>query len=411
MSNQKTTQLRQLLSTGVEPGDWLPIVDVSEITAPTGETKKITAVELATYIVSGGFVDLAIPYRGWQSANGLAFDEGVSGTSDNLRCFGNIAALGNQFSVFVNGYVASDRLAIGTNRVLFGVGANTTPSEAGYTPHSAVIGIADNDLYAYVEDGVGTYAYIAATNFFLTYTERAFVAGLTKDLSGMVTLFINGVSYASSSGTGLLNSISNSKVVMGNGCLSENNVKCTIYDAHIFNTAITADLARNMFYRGVDTTDSTLVASYNSNTLNGGPTQWLDCVGSNHLLLPTTGAKATSPGKRFILSFPVSGTSQYLGDGSVRDVLPSKYVITSCLVESAGKPLLSVGSTDAVAPVSASGTGSWNNNRVALVSASYGVNPIGLLALGAAHADRSIYVFFSASAAPCTFSFDGYIRN
>jgi hypothetical protein len=282
---------------------------------------------------------------------------------------------------------------------------------AEYTSNSATIGIVDDSLYAYVEDGVGTYAYVEATNFFQTYTERAFVAGLTKGLSGMVTLFINGVAYASSSGTGLLSSINNVKVVMGNGRLSINNIKCTIYDAHIFNYAVTEDLARNMFYRGVDTTDSGLIASYNSNTLNGGPTQWLDCVGSNHLLIPVSGAKATSPGKRFILSFPVSGTSQYLGDGSARDVLPAKYVITSCLVESGGKPLLSVGSSNAVAPVSASGTGSWDNNRVALVSASYGVNPIGLLALGAAHADRSIYVFFSASAAPCTFSFDGYIRN
>ena len=411
MSNQKTTQLRLLGTTDIALGDLIPIVDVDDFTSPTGETKHVTALGLATYIVSGGFVDLAVPYQGLQYANGLSFDESVSGDTDNKRAYGNMSALGNQFSIFVRGYVASNRTPdITAYRTLFGVGQNNTPSEDfAYSENSATIVISDNDLIGYVQDGAGNWVSIPATGFFSTYTERAFMVGLTKDTFGEVTLYINGVAYASQSSA--LGAISNNTVVMGNGRVTEINTKCTIYDAHIFNTCVTEATARNMFYRGVDTTDSTLISSYNSNALNAGPTQWLDSVRSNHILLPTEGAKATNPGKRFILSFPIDGTSQYLGNGSIRDVLPPKYVITSCLVESPGKPLLSVGTSPADAPVSASGTGSWNNNRVALVSASYGVNPIGLLALGVAHTDRSIYVFFSASAAPCTFSFDGYIRN
>lgn len=411
MSNQKTTQLRPLGPTEYSPGDLIPIVDVSELTSPTGETKYTTVLALTTNIVSGGLADIEMPYQGFQYANGLAFDESVYGDSNDKRAYGSISSLGNQFSIFVRGFVASNRVSgITAYRTLFGVGGNNTPSEDfAYSANSAAIIISDNDLVGYVQDGAGVWVSIPATGFFSTHAEKAFEVGLTKNTSGVVTMYINGVLYASSSAA--LGSINNNTVVMGNGRLNEINTRCTIYDAHVFNGCATAATVRNMFRRGVDTTDSTLVASYNSNTLNGGPTQWLDAVRSNHILLPTVGAKATNPGKRFILSFPITGSSQYLGNGSNRNVLPDKYVLTSCLVESSGKPLLSVGSNSATAPVSASGTGSWNNNRVSLVSASYGVNPIGLLALGVGHVDRSIYVFFSASAAPCTFSFDGYIRN
>ena len=408
MSNQKTTQLRQLLSTEVQPGDWVPIVDVSENTSPTGETKKISAVELATYIVSGGLLNISMPYQGWDSANGLAFDDTVP-ASDNERCYGTISSLGANYTLAVRAYVPSTFSTDAGYRVLFGVGVGNQIADA-LAAHSAYIGIENNNLIAVVTNGAGSVVVLTYTNFFSLHTERTFNAVMTKDAGGDLSLYINGEFWSTVSGASA--STSNTNVVMGNGRgAPHENVQCTIYEAHIFNSVLSADTIRNMFYRGVDTTDSNLVASYNSNTLNGGPTQWLDCVGSNHLLLPTLGAKATNPGKRFILSFPISGTSQYLGNGNQRNVLPAKYVITSCLVESAGKPLLSVGTTDALPPVSASGTGSWCNNRVALVSASYGVNPIGLLALGAAHADRSIYVYFSASAAPCTFSFDGYIRN
>jgi hypothetical protein len=407
MSNQKTSRLRRLTSAEFALGDRVPVVDVSEETSPSGETKYTTMADIGTYVASGGFVNWALPYQGYQYANGLAFDQSITPASDSQRAFGNIEAVGSSFSIFVHGYVDSglDETVV-AKRSIFGVGPTTSPT-VGTQNNVAYVGITENHLFALVRNSVGAQAYIQYSNFFTTNTQRSFVAGVTKNDLDNVTLYVNGVAYASSSLTG---SVENTKVVMGNGS-NEKNIKCTIYDAHILNRNLSAGEVTNLFYKGIDTTETSLIASYNGNTLNGGPTQWLDAVGSNHILLPTVGAHATNPGKRFILSFPTSGTSQYLGDGTQRDVLPAKYVLTSCIVESDGKPLLSVGSNSATSSVSSSGIGSYDDNRVALVSASYGVNPVGLLALGSAHADRSIYVYFSASAAPCTFSFDGYIRN
>ena len=411
MSNEKTTQLRRINATQVAPGDLLPIVDVSEVTSPTGETKHITAVDFATYIVSGGFIDMSVPYRGLQYANGLSFDDGVSPSSDNERCYGTIDSLGNEFSLFVNSYVSSDRVITSDQQVLFGVGTNTSPGEDfAYSMNSAVIGVQGNDLFAYVQDGVGTYSNISAANFFLSYSEREFVAGLTKDTSGLVTLFINGVAYASSSGTGILNPLSNTIVVMGNGRVTGKNIKCTIYDAHVFNVAVTKENVRNMFYRGVDISDISLVASYGSNNLNAGPTQWLDGSNNNHLLIPVDGAIATNPSRWFTLSFQVN-TSGYLGNGTIRPILPNKYFLTSCIVESPGAPFISIGSSDSIAPVSASGTGSWLDNRVPLTLAKYGKNPLEILPLGAAHDDTSIYFNMSGSDIPCAVFFDGYVRD
>jgi hypothetical protein len=410
MSNQKTTQLRRILSTEVVPGDLIPIVDVSEITSPTGETKHIRTVDFASYVVSGGFTEVNYQYQSWQSANGLSFSEVVP-ASDNERCYGRIRNLGTDYSIVVRAYVPSDCGLYGANRVLFGVGQNTQIAEVGSSAYSAYIGISNADLIAWVEDGSSNYVPLTYAGFFGLYPERVFSAALTKNSSGLVSFYVNGILWAS--GSGATWSTANTHVVLGHGRSSMENIKTTIYEGHIYQSCLSGDDIRNMFYRGIDTTDATLIASYNGSNLNAGPTQWLDSVGSNHLSIPTVGAKATNPGKRFILSFPVDGTSQYLGSDPIngRDVLPARYIITSCLVESSGKPLLSIGSTNAVAPVSASGTGSWNNNRVALVSASYGVNPVNLLSMGVAHTDKSIYVYYSASAAPCTFSFDGYIRN
>lgn len=410
MANQKTTRLRQLLSTQVSSSDWLPIVDVSEVTSPTGETKKISVSELSTYIISGGLVNIAMPYQGWDSANGLAFDDTIP-SSDNERCYGDHPALGASYTLVVRAFVPSTFSTDAGHRVLFGMGVGNQIAESGAPSYnSAYLAIAGTDLLAVVTDGSGTVVPVTYTNFFGYNTERTFTAVLTKDALGDVSLYVNGVFYATLGGAAA--TTPSDTVVMGNGRASPHkNIQCTIYEAHVFNTVLSSDTIRNMFYRGVDATDPNLVSSYNSNTLNAGPTQWLDSISSNHILLPTEGAKATNPSKRFILSFPIDGTSQYLGNGNARDVLPAKYIITSCLVESSGKPLFSIGSSTVHAPTSASGTGSWNNNRAALVSASYGVNPIGLLVLGAAHADRTIYVHFSASAAPCTFSFDGYVRN
>ena len=90
MSNPKTSQLRRVSGSQLVYGDLIPIVDVSETTvSPTGETKAISAGDLASYVVSGGFLEVFTPMHGYQSANGLVFDQYIAPISDlNLRCYG-----------------------------------------------------------------------------------------------------------------------------------------------------------------------------------------------------------------------------------------------------------------------------------------------------------------------------------
>lgn len=50
MANQKTSDLRRMLPGELAVGDLFPVVDVSEPTSPTGENKKITVEDFATYV-------------------------------------------------------------------------------------------------------------------------------------------------------------------------------------------------------------------------------------------------------------------------------------------------------------------------------------------------------------------------
>lgn len=403
MSNQKTSQLRLLTAASIAGGDLLPIVDSSEVTSPTGETKHTTVTDFVSYVVND---TLALKRQAIQSANGLNFVESVVPSGNNERCYGKSENLNDMFTISVSGFVPQDIVSASYgDRVFLGMG---TSNIIVGTNNSAYIGISDYDLVAKVTDPIGNSASVVIPQFFNIYTDIVFSAALTKDISGEIILYVNGDAMISSSNAALT-PLTNTVTTMGNGATG-GNIKCTIYEAHTFSVPLYADDIRSMFFRGVDSTDANLVSSYNSRNLNVGPTQWLDSVGDNHLLLPINGAQASSPEKRFTLAFYASA-SGYLGDGSARDVLPGKYMLTSCIVESSGKPLLSIGSSNMTSSISSSGTGSFYDNRVALVSASYGVNPLNMLALGVGHADKSIYVYFSSSAAPCTFSFDGYVRN
>jgi|SanBayMetagenome_1026888.scaffolds.fasta_scaffold08216_2 hypothetical protein len=410
MANQKTTELRRLLSNEAAAGDLIPIVDVSELTiAPTGETKAITAQDFAGWMLSSGILDLQTPYQSGQTSNGLYFSSATTPNGDkNLYCYTPFPALGTNFSIFVRGFVPSTRPVdpSSIHRVLFGAG--TSYDSVGETADSAYIAVVNDDLVGYVSDGTST-SQAVVTNFFINNKDRVFGACLTKNSSGDVKLIVNGEYIASSSGGPT--TINSSHIVMGNGQATETNLECTIYEAQVFNAALTATGSAQLFFGGSNYSHPNLIASYTPENLFAGPTQWLDSKGNRHLLLPTEGARATNPTKKFILNFYTTG-SCYLGNGEKRDVLPEKYFLTSCVVESSLKPLISIGSSASMSPVSASGTGSWWDNRVPFTSASYGVNPLGLLALGAGHLDRSLYVAYSGSLteAPCTFSFEGYIR-
>jgi hypothetical protein len=413
MSNQKTTQLRRVSGSQLVFGDLIPLVDVSENTSPTGETKAIYAGDLAQYIISGGLLNVALPRQPYQTTNGLSFSQTSScipgaGTGGyNLRCYGNFPQIGNNFSLMVRGFIPSTILTEANPRVLFGVGS--TPDNVTSGGQSAYIGIEDYDLIGYTDDGVATKK-IIFSDFIDNYSDRVFEAVLTRDSSSLLNLYVNnskiGVGLSGSAST-----ITSSYITLGNGDQTLPNIECTIYEAHVFNKALTQAEVNTLFYGGARNSDPYLVSSYIPVNLNPGPTQWLDSKGSNHLLLPTTGAYSTNPDKEFSLRFTSNGTSSFLGNGTDRAVLPQGYVLTDAFVYSSGSPLLSIGSTSSVAPIGASGIYSWNNNRVALTDAKYSRNNLQLLELGVAHKDRSIFVYYSASAAPCTFSFEGYVAE
>jgi hypothetical protein len=406
MANQKTTELRTLTSTNVANGDWLPIVDVSELTSPTGETKKISAADLAEYVVSGGFANFAVPQHGYQSSNGLSFAANYAPLDElSMYCYGKANDLGNNFSLTVKAFIPSDALLNDTgSRVLFGVGSQVV-GMADYGSR-AYIGVKSSSLIGYVNDGT-TEKIIEYPDFIKLYPDRAFEATITKENSGTFRFYINSALVGTLSGAPSY--ISSSFTTMGNGQSGSHwNINSVIYEGHVFNAALSGTKVTQNYYGGVRNNDASLVSSYRPENLNPGPTQWLDSIGDNHLLIPREGAEATSPTKEFGLIFFSDGTSGYLGNGTQRNVLPENYVITDCFVYSPGQPLFSIGSTADVAVEGDSGIYSFNNNRVPLVSASYGRSVLPLLELGVAHTDRSLYVFYSASAAPCTFSFQGY---
>lgn len=418
MSNQRTTQLNRLYANEVADADRIPIVDVSATgSGPTGETKGIFAKDLGTWMVDSGVLDLSIPFQASQTSNGLWFDEGVQPNDElDKYCYTPYPPLGTEFTLYVRAFVPSTIVEEdNAHRVLFGVGPSATliAGEA----ESAYIGIEWNgigyDLIGGVNDGTNNKT-ARLENFFTSHSiDRVFGAALTKDSSNDVTLVANGT-HVNTVSSGPV-TINNSYLVMGCGQnMTHKNINCTIYEAHVFDSALDQTKLEQLFYRGSNVSQTGIISSYTPENLNPGPTQWLDSVNSYHLLLPVVGARATNPNKKFNLSFRTSA-SGFLGhpDGTLeRDILPAKYILTSCVVESSFKPLICVGTSSSLAPVSASGTGSWQDNRVPYTSASYGVNPLGIVSLGAAHPLRAIYVGFgSSSEAPCTFSFEGYVRN
>lgn len=408
MSNQKTTQLRRISGSQLVFGDLIPLVDISENTSPTGETKGIYAGELAQYIISGGLLNIELPVHAYQTSNGLSFDQSITPASNvNLRCYAPFQQIGTRFSLMVRGFIPSTITTQTNPRVIFGVGSSEDDVTTG--GQSVFIGVEGDDLIGYTDDGI-TPKKIVFSNFVSNYSDSVFEAVLTRNNTGHMNLFINTTKVGVGlSGVG--SAITSSVITMGNGDLTLPNLECTIYEAHVFNAALSQAQVNTLFYGGVKNSDANLIASYTPANLNPGPSQWLDSKGTSHLLLPVSGASATNPTKHFSLRFTNTGSSGYLGNGTERAVLPIGYVLTDAFVYCSGSPLLSVGTTSSAAPLGAPGTASWNNNRVPLTEAKYSRNNLQLLELGVAHTERTLYVNFSASAAPCTFSFEGYVAE
>jgi hypothetical protein len=401
--NTKTTGLNNILPSEVAAGDMIPFVDVSATTSPTGETKHITAGNLGLYLASV----ISPSYSPYQTSNGLWFDESVVGNTNNLTCYSPFRSLGTgDFSLSVRGMFASSHsVSDSSHRVIFGVGPS--PVTSAQQGNSAYIGIVNSDLVGYMNDG--TIAKTATIpNFFNGYWDKTTHITFVNS-GGYPYFFINGSAVASSvtNPSASLGAISSSYVVMGQS-RGTNNVACTIFEAQIWSRALTPSGSLELFFSGPKA-DSTLLASYIPTNLNPEPSQWLDSRGRYHLLLPVSGALATNPRKEFNLRFFVS-SSGYLGNGTARDVLPRNYVLTSAVVSSSAKPLLSLGSSPTAPSTGSSGTGSFFNNRVASVSASYGINTLELLTLGNAHADKTLFVTMSGDNV-CSFDFQGYIRD
>jgi hypothetical protein len=191
MSNQRTTQLRRISGSQLVFGDMIPLVDVSENTSPTGETKAIYAGELAQYIISGGLLDIALPRQPYQTTNGLAFSQTQSlipASDDNLRCYSKFPSLGSNFSMMVRGFIPSTISTESGPRVLFGVG--NSPSNITAGGQSAFIGIEGTSLIAYTDDGIATKK-IIFSDFVTSYSNRVFEAVLTRDSSSLLNLYIN----------------------------------------------------------------------------------------------------------------------------------------------------------------------------------------------------------------------------
>jgi hypothetical protein len=346
-----------------------------------------------------------------QTANGLAFDESITPADapyeqENWRCYTEFPSIGTEFSLAVRAFVPSSFNAAPTEKVLIGVG--TDLNDITGSAQCAYIGVQSYDLIGFTNDGTNT-KLIVFPDYFLDFPNRAFETIMTRDAAGTLTLFLNSTAVGTLSGP--ITAITSSYLVLGNGSAYYNNLACTIYEAHVYTASLSEAQVNQIFYGGTKNSGDGLFASYKSINLNPGPTQWLDSVGNHHLLLPITGAYATNPDKEFSLRFHSDGSSSYLGNGTKRDVLPENYVLTDAFVYSTGSPLLSIGSSASVAGPGESAIDSWNNNRVPLTYAQYSRNNLPLIDLGVAHKDRSIYVFYSASAAPCTFSFEGYVSE
>lgn len=407
MSNQKITQLNKILDQELVRGDLIPLVDVTatEISS-TGETVAMRIGDLAQIIVSGS-TDYYPKNFKFKTSNGLYFDQSFIPYSDrNLMCYSTINKVGTKFSLVTRAFFPSTFTTESAARSIFGIGYDVENMVS--SGQSAYIGVEGYDLIGLVDDGI-TEKKIVFDNFFSDYNNSVVYTALTRDSYGTLNLFLNGMCVGTLSGSAT--QITGSYISMGNGTSNLPNIDCTIYEAHLFNDALSPSEIKSIFYGGVKNSHRALVSSYIPETLSKEPSQWLDSKNSNHLLLPVSGAYVTKPRNKFNLIFKNDGVSGFLGNGTQRDVLPENYVLTDAFVYSKSPVLLSLGSSSGSAKYGSEKIYSCNNNRVELTSASYNRNILQLSEFGVAHTDRSIYVYYSSSAAPCTFSFQGYIAE
>lgn len=392
MSNLKTTQLNPRNADQISFNDLFPFVDVDAITSPTGETVHATLNNLAiklSEIISPTFS----PY---DVSNGLYFSGSNGGSA-----YSTFQSIGSSYTLSTRMMVESASFA--QNGVLFGVGTSVTNSING--DNAFYVGIENSDLIGYYHSSGPNSVDVTIPGFFDSYFDKTVHVTLSVD-NGSPKIYVNGVFVSAVSSSITPHSV-NSSFIFLNQSATGNNIKYVVYDAQVWNKALTKAEAKSLFFAGPKNNDNFLIASYVANNLSA--TQWIDVKNKHHLLVPVNGAKPTEPPVEFNVRFFMT-SSGYMGNGTARDVLPEKYVLTSAMVSSSLAPLLSIGSSGTTPISGDSGLGSFNNNRVAWTSASYGINPLDLLTLGIAHPDKTLYVSMSSNI-DCLFDFRGYIRD
>lgn len=408
MANSKTTQLRRISGSLLVYGDLVPVVNDKLVeTSPAGETTATYLGNLAQTIVNTAYIESCSNENRFRRVKGLAFDQTVYPNGDqNMYCYAELNQSIVEFSLVARAFFPESMVTQSDARVIFGIG--DTYSDIVSSQNSAYIGVEDDDIIGYTSDGL-TFKKIVFSDFLSNYKNRVVDAALTRDSYGTLNFYINGKHIGSLSGSAT--QISASYITMGNGTAGSPNIGLTMSSAHYFSGSISHSKIKSIFESRVKNSDSSLVSSYTPENLNPGPTQWLDTKGQNHLLLPLSGAFTTYPTKNFKLILKNNGTSGFLGNGSQRDILPENYVLTDAFVYSAGSPMLSVGSTPDSASYGTNKMYSSNNNRVEITNAIYKRNLLSLSEFGLSHTDRSLYVFYTSSAAPTTFVFQGYISE
>ena len=408
MPNSKTTQLRKISGSLLVYGDLVPLVNDQLVeTSPTGETTAVYLGNLAQYAITTAYAETCSVEDRYQKAKGLTFDQTITPSGDqNLYCYGELNNTTTQFSLVSRIFFPETLVTQSNSRVIFGIGDSYSDLVNGQ--NSAYIGTEHDDIFGYFSDGI-TFKKIVFNDFLSNYKNRVVDTVLTRDSYGTLNFYINGKYIGSLSGSAT--QISSSYLVMGNGTSDLSNVGCTICEAHYFSASLSQPKIKSIFESRVKNSDQYLVSSFMHENLNSGPSQWLDSKGQNHILLPISGAYSTHPTTKFKLILKNDGTSGFLGNGTQRDVLPKNYVLTDVFAYSSGFPRLSIGSTSASASYGENKIYSSINNRVEFTTLTHNRNPLTLNEFGVAHTDRSLYVYYTSSAAPTTFVFQGYVSD
>jgi hypothetical protein len=311
MSNLKTTQLSPRTPDQISANDLFPFVDVDAVTSPTGETVHATLNDLS--IKLSEFINPS--FVSYDVSNGLNFSGSNGGAA-----YSTFQSIGDSYTLTTRIMVPSDGAS--RNGIFFGAGTSVTNSIAGN--NAFYIAADGEDLVGYYNDGGINPVTATIFNFFDSYYDKTIHIAFVSD-NGQPKLYVNGVFASSVSSSFAPKTIASTAIFMNQSATS-NNVGYIVYDAHMWNRALTDAEVKQTFFGGPKKTDGGLVVSYVADNLN--QTQWLDGKNNYNLLVPLSNASVIEPLVDFNLKFFMT-SSGYMGDGTSRNVLPEKYVLTS----------------------------------------------------------------------------------